>query len=105
MKTPWTLGAFAGSARRVTSWRRTATASARTLSTARRSASGGGPPLADITFESFARSEVERLEEERLAALMDRIDCELALGHHDELVSELESLVEQHPLRSGSAHS
>jgi YVTN family beta-propeller protein len=58
-----------------------------------------GPPLAGVTFESFARSEVERLEEERLEALTDRIDCELALGLHHELVSELESIVKQHPLR------
>lgn len=58
-----------------------------------------GPPLADVTFESFARSEVERLEEERLDVLTDRIDCELALGRHHELTSELESHVKQHPLR------
>src|SRR6266542_3247475 len=51
-----------------------------------------GPPLADVVFESFARNEVERLEEERLGALMDRIDCELALGRHDEVVQELETL-------------
>jgi predicted ATPase/DNA-binding SARP family transcriptional activator len=58
-----------------------------------------GPPLADVIFESFARNEVERLEEERLGALMDRIDCELALGDHDQLVAELETLVKRHPLR------
>src|SRR5262249_12361516 len=58
-----------------------------------------GPALADVVFESFARNEVERLEEERLGVLMDRIDCELALGRHDELVAELETLVRQHPLR------
>jgi predicted ATPase/DNA-binding SARP family transcriptional activator len=58
-----------------------------------------GPPLADVVFESFARNEVERLEEERLGVLMDRIDCELELGRHEELVPELETLVEQYPLR------
>jgi DNA-binding SARP family transcriptional activator len=58
-----------------------------------------GPPLADVVFESFARNETERLEEERLAALMDLIDSELALGHHSEVVLELELLVRQHPLR------
>jgi YVTN family beta-propeller protein len=58
-----------------------------------------GAPLADVTLESFARSEVERLEEERLDALTDRIDCELALGRHHELTSELESLVKHYPLR------
>ena len=58
-----------------------------------------GPPLAGIAFESFARSEVERLEEERLEALTDRIDCQLELGRHHELVPELESLVKRYPLR------
>jgi DNA-binding SARP family transcriptional activator len=58
-----------------------------------------GPPLADVVFESFARNEVERLGEERLDALMSRIDCDLALGWHDELVAELETLVKQYPLR------
>src|SRR5215208_2457711 len=58
-----------------------------------------GPPLADVVFESFARNEVERLEEERLATLADRIECELALGRHDQLVPELEALVKQEPFR------
>jgi YVTN family beta-propeller protein len=58
-----------------------------------------GPPLAGMLFESFARSEVEQLAEERLSALMDLADCELALGHCQELVPELETLVRQYPLR------
>ena len=58
-----------------------------------------GPPLADVAFESSARNEVARLESERVKALVDRIDCELALGLHEELVPELESLVAQHPLQ------
>jgi DNA-binding SARP family transcriptional activator/DNA-binding beta-propeller fold protein YncE len=58
-----------------------------------------GPPLADVVFESFARNQVERLEEERLGALVNRIDCEVALGRHDRLVPELEQLIRQYPLR------
>jgi DNA-binding SARP family transcriptional activator/streptogramin lyase len=58
-----------------------------------------GPPLADLLFESFARNEVEQLDEERLSARMDLIDCELELGHHEEVVPELETLVRQYPLR------
>ncbi|MEX2253136.1 MAG: AfsR/SARP family transcriptional regulator, partial [Thermoleophilaceae bacterium] len=40
-----------------------------------------------------------RLEEIRLAALELRIDADLALGRHDELVGEIEALVAEHPLR------
>jgi DNA-binding SARP family transcriptional activator/DNA-binding beta-propeller fold protein YncE len=58
-----------------------------------------GPPLAGVVFESFARNEVERLDEERLSAVMDLADVELELGRHEEVVPELESLVGQHPLR------
>jgi predicted ATPase/DNA-binding SARP family transcriptional activator len=58
-----------------------------------------GPPFADVVFESFARNEIARMEEERLAALVDLIDSELALGHHEEVVQEIETLVRRHPLR------
>jgi YVTN family beta-propeller protein len=58
-----------------------------------------GRPLADLEFEPFARLEVQRLEELRLLAVEERIDAELALGEHAALVPELESLVEEHPLR------
>ncbi len=58
-----------------------------------------GPPLADFAYESFAQAEIARLEEARLAALEERIDAELALGEHARLVSELEALVHEHPLR------
>ncbi len=58
-----------------------------------------GRPLADLEFEPFARIEVERLEELRLAAVEERIDAELALGRHLALVSELEALGAEHPFR------
>jgi WD40 repeat protein/DNA-binding SARP family transcriptional activator len=58
-----------------------------------------GRPLADLEFEPFARVEVERLEELRLAALEERIEAELALGRQLALVSELEALVAEHPYR------
>jgi len=57
-----------------------------------------GPPLADVD-EPFARSAAGALEERRLAALEDRIELELALGHHRQLVAELEPLAADHPLR------
>jgi DNA-binding SARP family transcriptional activator len=58
-----------------------------------------GPALIDFAYESFAQPAIARLEELRLCALELRIDAELALGFHAELVSELEELVAVHPLR------
>ena len=57
-----------------------------------------GPPLAEFS-EPFARDAGARLQDERLAALEERIDADLALGRHARLVSELEQLVAQEPLR------
>src|SRR5215217_5639284 len=55
-------------------------------------------------FEEFldtdvAVAESDRLAELRLAALEDRIEAELRLGRHRELVAELEGLVRDQPLR------
>jgi DNA-binding SARP family transcriptional activator len=58
-----------------------------------------GPALADFAYESFAQTAIARLEEIRLAAVELRIDADLVLGRHDELVGELEALVAEHPLR------
>jgi DNA-binding SARP family transcriptional activator/ABC-type transport system substrate-binding protein len=58
-----------------------------------------GPALSDLAYESFAGSEIDRLEEERLAALEDRIEAELALGRHAALIGELETLRGKNLLR------
>jgi DNA-binding SARP family transcriptional activator len=58
-----------------------------------------GPALADLAYEGFAQPEVARLEEMRLAVLEQRIDADLALGRHAELVGELGALVARHPLQ------
>jgi DNA-binding SARP family transcriptional activator/ABC-type transport system substrate-binding protein/streptogramin lyase len=58
-----------------------------------------GPPLADLAYEDFVRTEIERLTELRLVATEERIDAELALGRHDTLVPELEGLIAKHGLR------
>jgi DNA-binding SARP family transcriptional activator len=58
-----------------------------------------GTPLAEFAANPLARREAGRLEELRLAALEDRIDADLALGAHGQLVGELEALVARHPLR------
>ncbi len=58
-----------------------------------------GAALADFAGEPFAVAECQRLEERRLESLELRIDADLALGRHSAVVSELESLVADHPLR------
>jgi DNA-binding SARP family transcriptional activator len=58
-----------------------------------------GPPLADLAYERFARTEVARLEELRLAALEDRIDADLRRGAAAAVVGELRGLAARHPLR------
>src|SRR5215211_1415209 len=58
-----------------------------------------GPPLAEFAFEPFAHAAIGRLEELRVAALEDRIEADLELGRHAELVAELEALVAENPHR------
>src|SRR5437764_1523051 len=58
-----------------------------------------GPTLAGLSLESFGRDEVAQLDELRLTALMDRIDCDLAQGLHEQVLGELQVLVREHPLR------
>ena len=47
----------------------------------------------------FAQAEIRRLEELRQVALGARIDADLELGRHADVVGELEALVAEHPLR------
>ena len=58
-----------------------------------------GPALADLAYEPFAQAHAAQLEELRFSALEQRIDADLAVGQHAQLVGELEALVAQHPLR------
>ncbi len=58
-----------------------------------------GPPLADLEYEPFAQAPIARLEDLRLAALERRIEAELALAGHAEVVPELRDLATEHPLR------
>jgi DNA-binding SARP family transcriptional activator/pimeloyl-ACP methyl ester carboxylesterase len=55
-----------------------------------------GPALAEFS-EPFARHETARLEELRVAALESRIDADLALGHHADVIGELETLIAHNP--------
>ncbi|HEY7422004.1 MAG TPA: BTAD domain-containing putative transcriptional regulator [Gaiellaceae bacterium] len=58
-----------------------------------------GRALADLELAEFGRIEVDRLGELRLAAVELRVDAELALGRHLELVSQLEALSVEYPYR------
>jgi WD40 repeat protein/DNA-binding SARP family transcriptional activator len=58
-----------------------------------------GPPLSDLSYERFAQTEIARLEERRRVAFEARVEAELALGRHADLVSELEAAVAEQPLR------
>jgi len=58
-----------------------------------------GPALADVAYEDWAQPEIRRLEELRLAALESRVEADLRLGRHSDLVGELEALVGRHPTR------
>src|SRR5262245_11646877 len=58
-----------------------------------------GPALADFVYEPFAQTQIARLEELRTVVVEERIEADLALGRHVELVSELEALVQAEPLR------
>ncbi len=58
-----------------------------------------GPALAEFAFEEFAQAEIRRLEELRIDAIEERIEADLELGRHGDVVGELETLVAEHPLR------
>jgi DNA-binding SARP family transcriptional activator len=58
-----------------------------------------GPPLADFTYDAFAQTTIAQLEELRLSVTEARIDAEIELGRHAELLGELEARVAEHPLR------
>jgi predicted ATPase/DNA-binding SARP family transcriptional activator len=58
-----------------------------------------GPPLADVPAGSLLQPEIARLEERRLVVLEERIEADLAIGRHTELVGELKKLVSEYPLR------
>src|SRR5665213_3534322 len=58
-----------------------------------------GEALSDFAYDHFAATESQRLDGRRLEALELRIDTDLALARHAQVVAELESLVAMHPLR------
>lgn len=58
-----------------------------------------GPALADVTTGALLATTALALEERRLEVLAERIDVDLRLGRHHELVAETTALVQRHPGR------
>jgi DNA-binding SARP family transcriptional activator len=58
-----------------------------------------GEPLADVPSRRLRDREVPPIEDQRLQALVARINADLHLGRHSELVAELRQLVAAHPLQ------
>ncbi|GHF21998.1 AfsR/SARP family transcriptional regulator [Streptomyces morookaense] len=57
-----------------------------------------GPALVDVRAGSMLELEVLRLEENRMVALERRIDADLRLGRHAEIIPELRVLTARHPM-------
>ncbi|GAA1338741.1 AfsR/SARP family transcriptional regulator [Saccharothrix algeriensis] len=58
-----------------------------------------GPAMVDVPSEVLHRDEVPRLGERRLHAEERRVEVDLELGRHAELIPELYRLTSEHPLR------
>lgn len=60
-----------------------------------------GPALVDVRVGPVLEIEVVRLEESRLGTIERRIDADLRLGRHSELLAELTDLIARHPQHEG----
>ncbi len=58
-----------------------------------------GAALADVADEPFAPPEIRRLDELWLRAAELAVGADLAAGHHERVLAELERVIDEHPLR------
>src|SRR5271165_5035500 len=58
-----------------------------------------GEPLADVPSQLLRDRAVPPIADQRLQVLVERIDADLHLGRHGEIVAELRQLVVAHPLQ------
>ena len=58
-----------------------------------------GPALVDSLDLGVARGEATRLEELRESAFEARVEADLALGRHADLIADLQAAVDEHPFR------
>ncbi|MFG1780792.1 BTAD domain-containing putative transcriptional regulator [Micromonospora sp. NPDC049048] len=63
-----------------------------------------GRALADLVETGTNWSELAAIEDERLSALEDRLDAQLACGKHREITPELEILTTTEPMRERLCH-
>jgi DNA-binding SARP family transcriptional activator len=87
------LCARGGAAIRAMDWRQASDALAEALSLWR------GTPLADVPSETLREQALPSLDRLRLQATEWRMDADLQLGRHADLVLELQALTAEHPLR------
>src|SRR5581483_7131805 len=57
-----------------------------------------GPVLADVEPGALLASEIARIEQSRLTMLEHRIELDMRLGRHREILDELTTLSGQYPL-------
>src|SRR5918994_4633011 len=77
--------------------RRTGTAALAASLAARALGLWRGRAYGDLAYEEVASRESERLEELRLVALEERIEAELDLGRHEEVLAEALHVAGEHP--------
>jgi DNA-binding SARP family transcriptional activator len=56
-------------------------------------------PVCDGLSSPFLDAQADRLDESRISVLEERIELDLAIGVHADLIAELRDLVARHPLR------
>jgi len=56
-------------------------------------------PVCDGLSSPFLDGQADRLAESRVSALEDRIELDLMIGGHGDLIAELRDLIAEHPLR------
>lgn len=60
-----------------------------------------GRALADVHCGGLLEGEATRLDQSRMSVLHGRIEADLRMGRHHELIGELSGLVARHPLHEG----
>jgi DNA-binding SARP family transcriptional activator len=56
-----------------------------------------GAPLADLRFQGASAAEVARLEDLRFTAQLERVENDISLGRHTDVIPDVEGLAAEHP--------